>query len=69
MGLGTILTKSEKSKIWGGTSKKCDADKIRLCSKVKPGGGRTHDCLEEHKAELSDECRYSTVLSISMLLH
>eukprot|EP00937_MAST-01D_sp_MAST-1D-sp2_P005080 g5080.t1 len=49
---------------WGGipgVTEECEADKKRLCSDVKPGGGRTHKCLEEMKAKkkLSPDCEKS----------
>ena len=44
-----------------GVTAECEADKKRLCSDVKPGGGRTHKCLEEmkEKGKLSKACEQS----------
>jgi hypothetical protein len=35
----------------------CEDDVLRLCARVKPGGGRIIKCLEEHENELSSECK------------
>ena len=35
----------------------CEDDFLRLCSGVKPGGGRIIKCLKEHESELSPECK------------
>lgn len=35
----------------------CRADFGRLCSGVRPGGGRVLQCLDAHVAELSPACR------------
>lgn len=35
----------------------CSADAARLCAGVKPGEGRIVQCLHEHAAELSAECK------------
>ena len=35
----------------------CEADYRRLCSGVRPGGGRILQCLEAHEAELTQACR------------
>ena len=35
----------------------CQDDVLRLCSGVKPGGGRIIQCLKEHESELSPECK------------
>jgi carboxypeptidase X2 len=35
----------------------CAADKKKFCGGVKSGGGRTHECIEAHKEELSEACR------------
>jgi hypothetical protein len=35
----------------------CHADVERLCSDVKPGGGRIRECLRAHHADLSDGCK------------
>ena len=34
----------------------CQGDRHRLCASVRPGGGRTHACLKEHRADLTTEC-------------
>jgi len=35
----------------------CKADYDRLCSGVRPGGGRILQCLDAHAADLSASCR------------
>jgi hypothetical protein len=35
----------------------CRADFTRLCSGVRPGGGRGLACLQQHLAELTPDCR------------
>ena len=35
----------------------CRAQLAALCPNVLPGGGRIRECLREHAAELSPECR------------
>ena len=35
----------------------CGADAAKLCPDAKPGDGKFRDCMEEHKAELSQGCR------------
>jgi gas vesicle protein len=35
----------------------CKADLERLCKEVRPGQGRIANCLKEHEAELSPECK------------
>eukprot|EP00937_MAST-01D_sp_MAST-1D-sp2_P006718 g6718.t1 len=49
---------------WGGipgVMQECEQDKKKLCAGVKPGGGRTHKCLEGMKAagKLSPACAKS----------
>lgn len=39
----------------------CKADYGRLCSGVRPGGGRILRCMEAHVAELSPDCRAALV--------
>jgi hypothetical protein len=38
-------------------AQECEEDKKRLCADVKPGGGRTHQCILDKKEELSEGCR------------
>lgn len=38
-------------------AKTCSSDILQYCAKVPAGGGRIYDCLEQHKATLTDECR------------
>jgi hypothetical protein len=40
-----------------GLAPECEEDKKRLCADVKPGGGRTHQCILDKKEELSEGCR------------
>lgn len=35
----------------------CHVDAEKFCNDVKPGKGRMAQCMKEHKAELSTECR------------
>ncbi|MBM4267615.1 MAG: hypothetical protein FJ144_13545 [Deltaproteobacteria bacterium] len=35
----------------------CAADIAKLCKGVPPGGGRIQDCLKQHEAEVSAECK------------
>lgn len=35
----------------------CTADKETFCKDVRPGGGAVVDCLKDHMAELSSDCR------------
>lgn len=35
----------------------CQDDVSQFCKDVKPGGGRIVNCLKEHEAELSAECK------------
>ncbi len=35
----------------------CKADIQRLCSDVKPGGGRILQCLKVHEGQVSQECK------------
>jgi hypothetical protein len=37
--------------------KACKADVERLCAGVQRGGGRIRECLKQHAAELSPECK------------
>src|SRR3989338_6799136 len=40
-----------------GMKRACDEDAKKLCKDVKPGGGRTAQCLKQHEAELSHACK------------
>jgi hypothetical protein len=40
-----------------GLAPECEEDKKRLCKDVKPGGGRTHQCILDNKEKLSEKCR------------
>lgn len=35
----------------------CLHDVKTLCAGVQPGGGRIRDCIREHRAQLSQECK------------
>jgi 3-hydroxymyristoyl/3-hydroxydecanoyl-(acyl carrier protein) dehydratase len=35
----------------------CAADKVKFCSTVKPGEGRTHKCIRDNYEKLSPECK------------
>jgi len=35
----------------------CRADFKKLCAGVKPGGGRGAECLKQHEADLSADCK------------
>ncbi len=35
----------------------CAEDIKKLCKDVKSGGGRVYDCLKQHEANLSDDCK------------
>ncbi|MFL6648275.1 MAG: cysteine rich repeat-containing protein [Sulfurifustaceae bacterium] len=35
----------------------CMEDAKKLCSNVKPGGGRIYQCMTSHEAELTPACR------------
>jgi hypothetical protein len=52
-----IETAAAKAKMRPGVSPLCAADKKKFCGGVKSGGGRTHECIEAHKEELSEACR------------
>ena len=42
---------------WSGRAKLpefCLADKKQLCRSIKPGGGRTHQCMSENVGEIED---------------
>ena len=38
--------------------RKCLNDKKRFCDDVPPGNAMAKQCLEEHREELSDDCRH-----------
>jgi hypothetical protein len=40
----------------GPRSRPCRADVEKLCSGIKPGGGRIVACLHEHAADVSPAC-------------
>lgn len=35
----------------------CRSDVDSLCKNIEGGGGRVHDCLRKHRAELTSACR------------
>ena len=35
----------------------CRSDVKKLCKDVKPGEGRKMECLQDHKRQVSDECK------------
>jgi hypothetical protein len=35
----------------------CEADLDKFCKDMPPGGGRLLNCLREHEADLSEECK------------
>src|ERR1700733_8116127 len=35
----------------------CASDVKSLCGSVQPGGGRIRDCMREHRAQLSNNCK------------
>ena len=35
----------------------CLQDVKTLCAGVQPGGGRIRDCIREHRAQLSQDCK------------
>ena len=41
----------------GSMAATCHYDVMRLCDHVTPGAGRVVGCLEEHKDDLSPECK------------
>ena len=52
-----------------GITAECEPDKIKFCAKVKPGGHRTHTCLEAAKKEgkLSAACNASATFAANVL--
>ena len=52
--------KNSQNSMNGTNMKKvCQGDVTQFCKDVKPGGGRIIECLKEHSAELSRECKES----------
>jgi Golgi apparatus protein 1 len=41
----------------GAMAATCQYDIIRFCSDVQPGGGRVATCLQDHRDDLSPECK------------
>ena len=41
----------------GGPRGACMNDVKTLCGSVQPGGGRIRECMREHRAELSSQCK------------
>ena len=41
----------------GGLKGACKSDLQSLCAGVQPGGGRIRDCMKEHRAQLSADCK------------
>ena len=35
----------------------CEGDAKKICTDVKPGGGRIVECLKQHEGELSSACK------------
>jgi Cysteine rich repeat len=35
----------------------CRSDMQALCGSIQPGGGRLRDCMREHRAQLSNNCK------------
>jgi hypothetical protein len=35
----------------------CAGDVKALCGSIQPGGGRIRDCMKDHRAELSSNCK------------
>jgi hypothetical protein len=52
MVLAAGALKADDGKTWP-----CKADAEKFCKDVKPGGGRIIDCLKQHQADLSAECK------------
>lgn len=40
----------------------CKSDVEKLCANVEPGEGRVHNCLREHRSQLSEACRREELL-------
>jgi hypothetical protein len=35
----------------------CKADREKFCADLQPGEGKRHECMEQHAAELTPECK------------
>jgi len=53
LALGLLATEAQAA---GRRDRACAEDAKKLCSDVKPGGGRVYQCLDSHAAELSPAC-------------
>jgi hypothetical protein len=49
-----IAAQKEKSREF---MQSCKADEAKFCNGIKPGGGRIINCLKQHEAELSADCK------------
>ncbi|MDA8137082.1 MAG: cysteine rich repeat-containing protein [Desulfobacteraceae bacterium] len=47
------------AKRWKDVHETCKDDVEKLCSGIKPGGGRIAKCLKTHENEVSQECKDS----------
>ena len=47
-------------------AKMCHSEARQFCASIQPGGGRIIACLEERKAELTEDCR-SALAKVSEL--
>ncbi len=54
--LAAVASTSSAQEIQG-PGKACKADREKFCPDLKPGDGKFHDCMKEHEAELSPECK------------
>jgi hypothetical protein len=48
---------AKAKKMAKGMKKACHDDAKKLCSDIKPGGGKIAQCLKEHEGELSQACK------------
>ena len=55
--LSPPILEGEWTPAMNGLAPECEEDKKRLCSNIKPGGGRTHQCILDNKEKLSEKCR------------
>jgi hypothetical protein len=53
LALGLLATEAQAA---GRRDRACVEDAKKLCSDVKPGGGRVYQCLDSHASELSPAC-------------